>query len=199
MRRITNRFTGKLGMNISSELFLRGAQVKLIQGDSGYSVPAYLPVKIASTYDEYRAFVKAELSQKPYHFGIFSAAVADYKPEIVFPGKIPSGGVLQTIKLVPTVKVIDEVKDNFPDLYMVTFKYEEGVSHDELLAIALAKIQRGYPTIVANRGEETGVNGEQIAYLITAEEISQPLVGKQNIAIAIANHLEKIWHLRQAN
>jgi phosphopantothenoylcysteine decarboxylase/phosphopantothenate--cysteine ligase len=194
VRRLTNRFSGRLGAEIAEELYLRGADVRLIHGEGTYQPPAYLPYQVARTYDEYLALAIATLSQKPYAFGIFSAAVADYQPETVLPGKTPSGGVLKTINLVPTRKVIEEIKAKFPELYMVTFKYQEQVSHEALMEIARARIQRGYPAVVANRGEEMGSSGEQIAYLVTADKPPQKMIGKKEIARAITNYLEQVWH-----
>jgi phosphopantothenoylcysteine decarboxylase/phosphopantothenate--cysteine ligase len=190
VRRLTNCFTGKLGACLAEELYLRGADVQLIHGEGSYQPPEYLPYQIVRTYDEYRAQAIALLSQKPYAFGIFSAAVADYRPETVLPGKVASGGALKSIPLVPTPKVIDQVRAQFPNLHMVTFKYQEQVSHDALIDIALKRLQRGYQAVVANRGEERGVKGEQVAYLVTAQQPPLRMVGKRNIAAAIADYLE---------
>jgi phosphopantothenoylcysteine decarboxylase/phosphopantothenate--cysteine ligase len=192
VRRITNRFTGKLGAAIAEELYLRGAKVKLIHGISSYNPPEYLPQTIINSYDEYRDRVMAELEQIPYRVAIFSAAVADYQPKQVFDGKIPSGGTLQKIDLIPTAKVIDRVREQFPNLYMVTFKYQENVSHEELISIAQNRLQQGYQMVIANRGEETGSQGEQIAYLITKERQPQQSVGKSKIAKAIVDFLEEM-------
>ncbi|MDJ0688017.1 MAG: bifunctional phosphopantothenoylcysteine decarboxylase/phosphopantothenate--cysteine ligase CoaBC [Xenococcaceae cyanobacterium MO_188.B32] len=191
VRRITNRFTGKLGIEIAHELYLRGANICLIHGQGRYLPPSYLPHQIISTYQEYRTKVSEELQQHPYRVGIFSAAVADYQPEQIFPGKIPSGGVLKTINLIPTPKVIQEVKNNFPELYMVTFKYQENISHEELINIAQARLKQGYPLVVANRGEERGIHGEQVAYFVTKKDNPQQVISKKQIAIELSNYLEK--------
>ena len=191
IRRLTNRFTGRLGTCIAEELYLRGAKVKLIHGQGSYSPPSYLPHQIVTTYDEYFTEVMTHL-QRSYRFGIFSAAVADYKPARVFPGKIESGGALSKIDLVPTQKIISEVKAKFPDLNMITFKYQENVSHEELINIAKARLQQGYRLVVANRGEEHQATGAQVAYLVTKEQPPQKAVGKPEIAKAIANYLETI-------
>ena len=132
-----------------------------------------------------------ELSYNNYQVAIFSAAVADYQPSRVFPGKIPSGGAIQSINLIPTAKVIAEVRAQFPDLKMVAFKYQENVTHEELMTIANQRLDRGYQMVVANRGEEKGENGEQIAYLVTKNSLPQKAMGKENIAKAIADWLEK--------
>ena len=190
VRRITNRFTGRLGACIAEELYLRGAKVKLIHGQGSYSPPNYLPQQIVTTYDEYLTEVITELQRQQYRFGIFSAAVADYQPERVFPGKIPSGGALQTINLVATQKVIASVKAKFPALGMITFKYQENITHQELISIAKTRLQQGYQMVVANRGEEQGESSAQVAYLVTKDREPQPVVGKKQIAKAIADYLE---------
>ena len=189
IRRLTNRFTGRLGAAIAEELYLRGAEVKLIHGRGSYAPPSYLPHKVVATYDEYLTEVINELQQN-YQYGIFSAAVADYKPTQTFQGKIPSGGTLSQIDLVPTQKVIGEVKARFPNLGMITFKYQENVSHTELIDIAQARLQQGYQMVVANRGEEDQATGAQVAYLVTKDREPQRAVGKPEIARAIAEYLE---------
>ena len=191
IRRLTNRFTGRLGTCIAEELYLRGAKVKLIHGQGSYSPPSYLPHKVVTTYDEYFTEVMTQL-QRSYRFGIFSAAVADYQPTQIFPGKIPSGGALSNIELVPTKKVISEVRANFPNLDTIAFKYQENISHQELINIAEARLNQGYRMVVANRGEEHQATGAQVAYLVTKEQPPQKAVGKQEIAKAIADYLETI-------
>jgi phosphopantothenoylcysteine decarboxylase / phosphopantothenate---cysteine ligase len=188
IRRLTNRFTGRLGACIAEELYLRGANVKLIHGEGSYSPPSYLPHQIVTTYDEYLTEVMTEL-QQDYHYGIFSAAVADYQPAQVFPGKIPSGE-LSKIDLVPTQKVISEVRAKFPHLKLITFKYQENIAHQELIDLAKNRLQQGYQMVVANRGEEQRATGAQVAYLVTKDEVPQKVVGKVEIARAIANYLE---------
>ena len=189
VRRLTNRFTGTLGGKIAEELYYRGAKVKLIRGQGSYTPPDYLPQQTIDSYEEYKTTVIQELTQNKYHCAIFSAAVADYQLAQVFPGKIPSGGALQSINLIPTAKVIAEVRAKFPHLYMVTFKYQENIDHEQLMTIAHQRLQQGYQMVVANRGEEKGDNGEQVAYLVTPEKSPIKVIGKKEIAIAIADHL----------
>jgi phosphopantothenoylcysteine decarboxylase/phosphopantothenate--cysteine ligase len=192
VRRIINRFRGKLGVEITKELFLRGADVTLIHGDGAFRPPKHLPYRIAKTYDDYREIVNQELSNRDYEIGIFSAAVSDYRPTEVQEGKIPSGGVLKAIELVPTVKVIKEVREQHPKLKMLSFKYQENISHDNLISIAQERLKNGDVAVIANRGEETGPKGEQIAWLVSKDMESRRMMGKRCIAIAIADFLESI-------
>jgi phosphopantothenoylcysteine decarboxylase/phosphopantothenate--cysteine ligase len=190
VRRIVTRFTGQLGFEIARELHLRGADAHLVMGGAGLVPPAWLPHEIAATYDDYLRQVLARLAARPTRCGIFSAAVADYRPETVHPGKIPSGGALKEIKLVQTLKVVDEVRKAHPGLHMVTFKYMEGIAHEALIELARERLRRGDKLVVANRGEETGPAGEQVAHLVAAEGAARRVVGKRAIAVALADHLE---------
>lgn len=190
IRRLTNRFTGRLGACIAEELYLRGAKVSLIHGQGNYTPPDYLPYHLVATYEQYRQQVWDELNREQYYAAIFSAAVADYQSDRPFSGKIPSGELL-TLKLIPTPKVIAEVRAKFPNLQMVTFKYQDNLTHAELISIAQSRLKMGYQMVVANRGEETGKKGEQVAYLITKNDPPQQAVGKQQIAMAIADRLSQ--------
>ena len=190
IRRLTNRFTGRLGGCIAEELYLRGAKVSLIHGQGSYTPPNYLPYHLITSYDQYRQQVLDELNQEQYYAAIFSAAVADYQSDHPFPGKIPSGEQL-TLKLIPTPKVIAEVRGKFPNLQMVTFKYQDNLTHTELISIAQSRLKMGYQMVVANRGEETGKKGEQVAYLVTENDPPQRVTGKQQIAMAIAEYLSQ--------
>ncbi|MEM7049583.1 MAG: phosphopantothenoylcysteine decarboxylase [Acidobacteriota bacterium] len=191
IRRLTNKFTGELGCRIAEELYLRGAEVHWVHGESPFSPPEYLPCRPVRNFDDYRHQVLEVLGEKACPFAVFSAAVADYRPITVLPGKTPSGGALQSLELEPTEKVVETVRQRFPDLHMVTFKYQEDISHQELLEIAAARRARGYQAVVANRGEERGPNGEQVAYLTTEGAEPQRLVDKRGIARALADYLEQ--------
>ena len=189
VRRITNRFSGKLGITVAEELYLRGADALLVHAGDVMRPPDYLPYLLAATFDDYMGAVMEELDRRDCFAGIFTAAVADYRPEEVLPGKTPSGGALQTLKLVPTAKVIGRVHEAFPDLRLVSFKYEEDVSHEELMAIARERLGQGHTAVVANRGEESDEAGAHVAYLVT-EEGEKRMVGKPEIARIIADYLE---------
>jgi phosphopantothenoylcysteine decarboxylase/phosphopantothenate--cysteine ligase len=188
VRRIVNRFRGRLGIAVAAELHLRGADTLLVHGDGAFPVPSFIPHRVARTYDDYRSIVHEELG-RGYEAGVFSAGVADYRPEAAAAGKIPSGQEKLTLALVPTAKVIDEVRKAYPGLYMVTFKYQEGLSHDELMRIASARLDR-FPCVVANRGEEQAAR-QQRAWIVTRDRAPRPVEGKRAIAEAIADHLEE--------
>ncbi len=152
IRRITNIFKGSLGKRIALDLYHRGADVTFLVHDGGVETPVYLRTKRHDDFEEYVQNVFSEL-QRGYDVSIFSAAVADYKPEKVAEGKISSQGALKEIKLEETIKVIKAVREKYPELYMATFKFEDGVSQEELLSLARKRLEK-YQVVVANRKQE---------------------------------------------
>ena len=189
VRRLTNKFTGRLGAEIALALYARGANVHFIQGQSSHAPPAFLPHEIVKSYEAYRAAIQNQLKTHAVNAAIFSAAVADYAPPQHQAGKTPSGQSEWQLTLTPTTKVIDEVAQAFPALTQVTFKYQENVTHEELMAIAKKRVAQGTPLVVANRGEDQGPQGEQVAHLVSAAG-EERLVGKRQIAQGIVAWLE---------
>jgi phosphopantothenoylcysteine decarboxylase/phosphopantothenate--cysteine ligase len=85
--------------------------------------------------------------------------------------------------------VIDLVAAAAPELPIVSFKYMEGVSHQELMAEARRRLER-YAVVVANRGEEI-TEELQVAWIVTREG-ERRLEGKQAIAGGVVEVLEGV-------
>ncbi len=192
IRSITSYFTGTLSINLAREAWLRGASVELILGKGSRPAPDYINTKIAATFDEYARILKKSLSQQFFDWGIFTAAVADFQPEKVYKGKLSSRIKQLDLKLMPTPKMVEEVRKKYPQLKTVTFKYEENVSHEELIKTAKKPFSKkgGPQIVVANRGEEFKSDGTQVAWLIHPKKEPEKHVGKEDIANAILKHIE---------
>jgi phosphopantothenoylcysteine decarboxylase / phosphopantothenate---cysteine ligase len=188
VRRILNRFRGKLGALVHEDLLLRGADSTLVLGDGAWRPARWMPVEIAATYEEYKAKVLAHAATGP-DFGVFSAGVADYRPKQQAEGKIPSGRTDLKLELEPTEKIIDLACAAAPGMFTVSFKYQEGLSREELLAIARKRLHQ-FPVVVANRGEE--INGDQQAAYIVTHESETRVEGKREIAAAICDLMERV-------
>ncbi|MFM7362626.1 MAG: phosphopantothenoylcysteine decarboxylase [Cyanobium sp.] len=186
VRRIVNRFRGRLAACISEELVLRGAELNLILGEGSAPPPPWLPHAVTSTYDDYRRLVLEQV-EAGQRVGIFSAGVADYRPTTVVQGKIASGSPALSLDLEPTEKVIDAVAAADPQLFMVTFKYLEGLSEPELIREARRRLER-FPLVVVNRGEDTQ-GAEQTAWLASRRGELR-ISGKDAIAAAVCDQIE---------
>ena len=137
------------------------------------------------SYEAYRAAIQNHLKTHAVNAAIFQRLwpTTRRRPNIK-PEKTPSGQSEWQLTLTPTSKVIDEVAQAFPALTQVTFKYQENVTHEELMAIAKKRVAQGTPLVVANRGEDQGPQGEQVAHLVSAAG-EERLVGKRQIAQGI--------------
>lgn len=193
VRRITNKFSGKLGIEIANELYLRGADVMLLQSYSGIRPPKYIPNKLHQNYDEYKQ--NCLDCAENFEYGIFSAAVADYKPKEKVKGKIPSKGAINSIALVNTEKVIDLVMNKAPNMKLISFKYEEGKTIEDLSNIAQDRLNQGHHRVIAN-DISLNKNGKQVCTLFAnnifnLRTILGTATGKTPIARMIADDIEQ--------
>ncbi|HHX91044.1 MAG TPA: phosphopantothenoylcysteine decarboxylase [Paracoccus sp.] len=186
VRRIVNRFRGRLGARVAEELVWRGADAELILGDGAWRPSAPIPMTIARTYDEYRDTVVAR-ARAGLFAGVFSAGVADYRPRQAVQGKIASGQSSLMLELEPTEKVIDLACQADPVMHCVAFKYLEGVTEEELIRVASKRLDHA-GLVVATRGEDT--RGTEQRALMVARDGVTPLEDKRAIAHAIADYLE---------
>ncbi len=203
VRIITNKFKGALAVEIAKEAYHKGHDVTLLLGKTGLKAPSYLNNIYHEDYDEYRDNVFKELGKKRtnvanqdilggsiYDAAIFSAAVADYAPVQKFDGKIPSLGELE-LKFKQTKKIINEVREKYPELFMVTFKLMAKISQEDLLSVARERAKH-YQIVVANRNED--MKDAHTAYLVKSERIGGEIIeanNKNDIAEKLISEIEK--------
>jgi len=145
VRFISNPSSGKMGMAIAEEIIARGGQVTIIMAKGVPEPPLsnnVRTIEITNTQELLDAVMK-ELSENPYQFFISAAAVSDFKPVEFFDEKISSQTDELVIKLVPTPKIIKEVRESYPDLFIVAFKAEIPKEPEEM-------IEKAYSTLVAS-------------------------------------------------
>lgn len=186
VRRIVNRFRGRLGAQVAEELIWRGAEAELILGDGAWRPKAPIPLTVVRTFDEYRDTVLDRVRAGIWA-GIYSAGVADYRPKQAVKGKIASGQASLLLDLEPTEKVIDLAMNADPSAHTVAFKYLEGVSEEELIRVASKRLDRA-GVVVATRGEDTR-GTDQRALMVRRDGVT-PVEDKRAIAAAIAGYLE---------
>jgi phosphopantothenoylcysteine decarboxylase/phosphopantothenate--cysteine ligase len=190
VRYIANTSTGATGVAVARALWRRGAQVHFVYGPGEVPPPAGVRVLPVETPDEMREAVLSVIGAHPVAAAVLAAAVLDFVPATYRDEKIPSGDPL-TVELVPTRKLIAEVVRLAPTARVVGFKLEDRKSDEELATIALGFIGRhGLSAVLANDVARIG-RGAHPALLVTAEGAVTPLAGKEAIAAAITDHLER--------
>lgn len=106
VRFIGNRSSGKMGFAIAAAATRRGAEVVLVAGPVALATPAGVQRVDVRSAAQMHAAVLAALPAAAY---IGAAAVADYTPRQVAPGKIKKHGERLTLELVRTRDILAEV------------------------------------------------------------------------------------------
>ncbi|MFW9778846.1 MAG: bifunctional phosphopantothenoylcysteine decarboxylase/phosphopantothenate--cysteine ligase CoaBC [Candidatus Heimdallarchaeota archaeon] len=143
VRFISNPSTGKTAFFIAEALKRRGAGVLLVLGE-GNTISkdtSLIPSRVVRSAKDMYETVTSELSTGRYDAFISVAAVSDYQPTRTN-GKIPSNKRDLSLELIPTVKILGAVRDQYPDLFIVGFKAEVGVSREELLDRATTSLRK---------------------------------------------------------
>ncbi len=152
VRFVSNRSSGRMGIELAKEVAARGADVLLIAGECMVKIPDYINTVNVVTTDDFINAVKNELSSKDYNMFISAAAISDYKPIERIEGKISSDEVKELqVNMRLTPKIIDEARRKNYKVYIVGFKAETNVSRTQLIDRAYKRLLKSeIELIVAN-------------------------------------------------
>lgn len=178
IRILTNRASGRTGVELALEAYRRGAEVAIVhRSHQGLPFREICTETAAEMLDA----VMLELS-RGYDAMIGAAAIGDYTLDAA-DSKIKSGGEM-LLRLRPTVKVVRSVRAAFPDLKIVGFKAETNVSDDELVRIARDSMAAaGLDLVVANDVGSGGMGTEDNRVLIIrrSDQPPVPVSGKKSL------------------
>ncbi len=185
VRVITNRSSGKMGVEIAREAYFRGADVRLVYGPGSVDVPGYIDVIRVETSNDMLGAVKENISDCDVF--VSAAAVSDFTVEKK-DKKIDSreGGL--DVTLTPTKKILDEIKGF--DCFKVGFKALHDVSEDELVGSAHRILKEyGLDLVMANDVSKCAFG---------SDENEVYLVGKEGEAVHVLRALksrvaERLW------
>jgi phosphopantothenoylcysteine decarboxylase/phosphopantothenate--cysteine ligase len=150
IRVITNLSSGKMGVAIAQEAQRMGATVTLVYGHGTLSPETGRIVRVNTAEEMYKVVV-SELSSKRHDIAVMAAAVADFAPAKRSDKKIDTKLGKMELSLVATRKIIDEVKNNSKDTFLVAFKADYCVSESVLIEKAYRKLKEcDADIIVAN-------------------------------------------------
>ncbi len=184
IRILTNRASGKTGIELALEAFRRGADVTLVhRGCIGIQGICEFNVESAQDMTE---TVLEELG-KGYDLLISAAAISDFtvKPS---KNKIKSDKEV-TLTLKPAPKLIKQVRLKYPELKIIGFKAETGVTEDELIMSARSSMESSRLSMVVANDVSSGGMGTDTneVYLIddgikkvsgTKHEIAKEIMDK---------------------
>jgi len=195
IRGITNRSSGKMGVELAKQAFIKGADVTLIYANVSTNIPkSFKSIKAESVNEMYQKVTQLAESHDIF---ISAAAVSDFtvnKESRDTNIKISSEDDL-TIKLTPTPKIINAAKLINPKIYLTAFKAEYDVKDEELIEKASRRLEEsGADMIVANdvSNKETGFGSTKNRVIIIDDEINKtPTSSKKEIAQIIIERIIK--------
>ncbi len=202
VRYITNTSTGRLGSEIAFEAMGRGAVVTYIYGaDSLFPVihgrsdlkASQLKLIEIETNNDLMKVLQEKLKNRKFDAIIHAMAVADYVPAKAKQSKTSSQKKEWLVKLVKTPKVINTIRDSWPEALLVGFKLEVNRTKDEIIRIARRFLAKSKSNLIVANDYKYISRNRHIAYMVTGDrKIPKPLKGKKAIARNIISYLEKI-------
>ena len=148
VRIITNPSSGKMGGALAFEAQKRGASVTIIHGPVSVPLPTQAKtISVKSSKEMYDEVMK-ELRSTNYDLVLANAAPADYAPP-TSDRKIATTEHSQiTLQLNATPKIIDEIKGVSPNTFLVAFRAQSGLSHDELVSDAYQRLRKASADLI---------------------------------------------------
>lgn len=202
VRYITNTSTGRLGSEIAFEAMGRGAVVTYVYGaDSLFPVihgrsdlkASQLKLIKIETNNDLMKVLQEKLKNRKFDAIIHAMAVADYVPARAKQSKTSSQKKEWLVKLVKTPKVINTIRDSWPEALLVGFKLEVNRTKDEIIRIARRFLAKSKSNLIVANDYKYISRNRHIAYMVTGDrKIPKPLKGKKAIARNIISYLEKI-------
>ncbi|MHA1727794.1 MAG: bifunctional phosphopantothenoylcysteine decarboxylase/phosphopantothenate--cysteine ligase CoaBC [Promethearchaeota archaeon] len=197
VRFISSPSSGRMGMEIASEIISRGGDVSIINGVSSVPPPlGAVCVPVISANDFYEATRKQLLGHK-YDAFISAAAISDFTPVQKQEKKISSSNEKVIIELKPTPKIIDSARKLDKNLFIVAFKAETDLNTEELIDKAYNRLKEAKVNIiVANDvySKNRGFNSETNEIYIIDEQKNVehvPLCSKRVCASKIIDQILK--------
>ena len=185
VRVLTNRASGRTGRAVAAACYARGADVTLVH--DGPDAPYAETVQVETAAEMLAATLDACEDASAL---VSAAAVSDYTVE-PSEEKIRSGQEL-TLEFQSTPKLVDEVRESFPDLSVVGFKAETSGDDDAMVEAARELLERvDMSFVVANDASVMGAD-ETRALVVTADDASEYAGDKQGLGLRVADELATI-------
>ncbi len=136
VRVLTNRSSGRTGVELALDAFERGADVELLMGGTTCELPSFIKTRRFSSSSELVDMVRKIKSD----ICIVPAAISDYIPRKT-KGKIPSSKKSMSLDLIRAPKIIEEIRRNRKKMKLIAFKLESNVPKKTLISRGKGRIR----------------------------------------------------------
>ncbi|MEH7415452.1 bifunctional phosphopantothenoylcysteine decarboxylase/phosphopantothenate--cysteine ligase CoaBC [Neobacillus drentensis] len=192
VRFISNHSSGKMGYALAEESVKQGAHVILVSGPVSLSAPQGVElVKVESAEEMYQAVMR---HYEAADVVIKTAAVADYRPKVIFDHKVKKQAGDSSIELERTKDILFELGQRKTKQLLVGFAAET----DQVEEYAKNKlIKKNADMIVANNVKEEGAGFGTDTNIVTlfkrsGEIINLPLMSKKEVSVKIIEEITSL-------
>lgn len=190
IRGISNKSSGKMGLALAKEAFIRGADLTILAGKIDVDIPKSFKVIFTESSKEMNNKTKELVNE--HDIFIATAAVSDFAPIEKKDSKISSSFDL-SLKFKPTEKIIKQIKNINPEIFLVGFKAEYNIPEAEMIKLAKEQIKSaGTDLVVANDVslEGCGFASDNNEVILVDDEISKIRISsKREIASIIFDRI----------
>lgn len=144
VRFLSNVSTGRTGATLAELFSSKGHEVTLLRGESSAVAQNIADQEIFGSALDLCGRLKRRLTGDNYDAVIMTAAVADYRPIAVAPGKLSSDTEELSFKLVRNEKILPQLKSfSRRPLRVIGFKLTVGADRSEQAAAVTRQFQAG--------------------------------------------------------
>ena len=196
IRGISNKSSGKMGLALAREAYIRGADLTLIAAKCDVEIPSIFNTVHVETSSEMNDAIKGMIGD--FDVFIASAAISDFEPIEMKSHKI-SSSLNISLEFKPVEKIIRQIKDINEDVYLVGFKAQYDIGEDELINHALKQIETAGANLVlandlAHKGCGFGSDTNEIILVHDDGSYNKiPLASKDVLASIIFDEIEKAF------
>ena len=192
VRGITNRSSGKMGLELAKQAYIRGADLTLLVANVSVRIPSIFNVIHVNTTAEMSNVIEEIVSD--FDIFISTAAVSDFAPINKDSSKMHASSSM-SLTFKPTVKIIRQIKNINPDVFLVGFKAEFNITESQIINCAKRQIKdAGTDLVVANDVGHDNCNfgsDNNEVLLIDDDIIKIPLASKKEIAYRIFDEIAR--------
>jgi phosphopantothenoylcysteine decarboxylase/phosphopantothenate--cysteine ligase len=195
VRFVSNRSSGKMGYRVAEAARDRGAKVVLVSGPTSLLAPRGVLLVAVRSAQEMAAAVQQHAAAA--EIVVMAAAVSDYRPASVAPGKVKKTDGPVVLELVRTQDILQSLGAQKGKRILVGFAAET----EKVEEYAAGKLRaKNLDLIVANdvSRKDAGFGGERNAALLidaAGDSVPVPLMSKRELAERI---LDRVVELRGA-
>ena len=193
IRGISNRSSGRMGLELAKEAFIRGANLTVLAAHHEVSIPkAFNVVDAEST-----GLMNEKIDELIPDFDIFisTAAISDFTPINKESSKISSSYNL-SLEFEPVAKIIQRIKEINKDIFLVGFKAEYNISEERMIQCAKTQMRdAGTDLVVANDVSHMGCEFGSLTneVILVSDKVKKvALSSKREIAKSVFDEISSL-------